>query len=167
MQFSSGVVHWLLLHKIHHYGPTDKMRFMLGKYSIQFFRVEFCLITGLKFGVILDMTLYEDVENGIDQTRVEYGQWQEKFNTVKLCLLLMLNCILIGLGERGFIPNWQLCLVDDLDAFSAFLWDSHAYKYSIYGFKRALHSQKKRYNLYGFTYALLVFALEVIPALAM
>ncbi|KAK3188825.1 hypothetical protein Dsin_028386 [Dipteronia sinensis] len=88
----------------------------------------------------------------------------------------MVNCFLIGLDEREreFIPKWQLRLVDDLDAFNAFPWGSFVYKYSIYGFNNALcclrelfeqrqeekgigQHQKERYNIYGLTYALLMF----------
>ena len=67
MQFSGGVVHWFLLRELHHDESTDEMRFMLGKHSVRFSRVYFCLITGLKFRAIPDTTLYEDMENGIHQ----------------------------------------------------------------------------------------------------
>ncbi|KAK3230299.1 hypothetical protein Dsin_002180 [Dipteronia sinensis] len=178
MQFSGSVVHRLLLCELHHGGPTDEMRFMLGKHSIHFSRVEFCLITGLKFRAIPDTTLYEDVENGIHhryfgavsftelQARIEHDQWQEQFDAVKLCLQLMVNCVLTGLDEQDFVHIWQLRLVDDLDAFNVFPWGSHVNKYSIFGFKKALQYRNDRYNIFGFANALLVFAFEVIPTLA-
>ncbi|KAK3189170.1 hypothetical protein Dsin_028731 [Dipteronia sinensis] len=60
-----GIVHRVLLLELFHDGPSDEMRFMLGLRSILFSRVEFCLITGLKFGAIPHTELYEDVSNGI------------------------------------------------------------------------------------------------------
>ncbi|KAK2652831.1 hypothetical protein Ddye_012687 [Dipteronia dyeriana] len=40
---------------------------MLGNQSVRFLKVEFCLITGLRFGVVPDTTNYAAVENGIHQ----------------------------------------------------------------------------------------------------
>ncbi|KAK3211272.1 hypothetical protein Dsin_015978 [Dipteronia sinensis] len=95
------------------------------------------------------------------------GQWQQQFDAVKLCLIYMLNCVLIGAEERNFVPKWQLRLVDDLDAFNAFPWGSHVYKYSTFRFKMAILSRPPRYNIFGLAYALPVFAFEVISTLAM
>ncbi|KAK0582621.1 hypothetical protein LWI29_027732 [Acer saccharum] len=198
LQFSGCIVHRLLLRELHHDGPTDEMRFMLGSRSVRFSKVEFCLITGLKFGVIPDMTQIEEVENGLHQryfnsrdsitleelqARILQGEWQQQYDVVKLCLVLLLNCFLIGLDEREYIPIWQLRLVDDLVSFEAFPWGSHVYKYSIYGFINALHGRRQRfqerqekkgienhkkekYSIFGFSYALLIFSFEVIPELA-
>ncbi|KAK3198923.1 hypothetical protein Dsin_022338 [Dipteronia sinensis] len=100
------------------------------------------------------------------EARIEQGQWQVQSDAVKLCLLYMLNCVLIGAEERNYVPIWQLHLIDDLDAFNAFPWGSHVYKHSIFGFKKVILSRPMRYNLYGLAYAILVFAFEVIPTLA-
>ncbi|KAK3198445.1 hypothetical protein Dsin_021860 [Dipteronia sinensis] len=103
----------------HHDGPNDEMRFTLGHRSIWFSKVEFCLITGLKFGAIPDTAVYEDVQNGIHhmyfcgraavtfpelEASIEQGQWQEQSDAMKQCLLYMLNCVLIGVEERNFVP---------------------------------------------------------------
>ncbi|KAK3226793.1 hypothetical protein Dsin_006655 [Dipteronia sinensis] len=56
MKFSGSVVHRLLLRELHHDGPQDEMIFLLGTRSVRFSKVEFCLITGMKFGVIPDTT---------------------------------------------------------------------------------------------------------------
>ncbi|KAK3212360.1 hypothetical protein Dsin_017066 [Dipteronia sinensis] len=135
MKFSGSVVHRLLLRELYHDGPHDEMRFMLGPRSVRFSKVEFCLITGLKFGVILDTTRYEMVQNGIHQqyfngvAEVDYeqlrsilwiGVFEEQYDAVKLCLLYMLNWILMGLDEREKVPLRQIRLVEDLDAFDAF-----------------------------------------------
>ncbi|KAK3205871.1 hypothetical protein Dsin_019917 [Dipteronia sinensis] len=122
MKFSAGIVHRLLMLELHHDRSEDEMQFMLGRHSVRFFKVEFCLITGLKFIVIPDTTRYEMVENGIHQwyfsslDRVDYeqlrvvlwiGVFEQQYDDVKLCLFYMLNWILMGLDEREKIPVWQ------------------------------------------------------------
>ncbi|KAK2641862.1 hypothetical protein Ddye_023625 [Dipteronia dyeriana] len=198
MQFFGTVVHRLLLREIHHDGSPDEMRFLLGNVSVRFSKIEFCLITRLKFGIVPDTSKYLEVENGIHQRcfggrneikieelkeRVQQGQWTEQFDVVKLCLLLLLHVFLIGRDERGSVPIWQVRLVDNLDGFDVFPWGCLVYSYFIYGFKTALSGRrgrfeqrlrikgkdkhpKEKYNIWGFSYALLIFALEVIPALA-
>ncbi|KAK3225504.1 hypothetical protein Dsin_005366 [Dipteronia sinensis] len=80
IKFSAGIVHRLLLLERHHDRPDDEMRFMVGHHSIWFSKVEFCLITGLKFRVIPDKMRYEMVHNGIyeryfgGREEVEYEQ---------------------------------------------------------------------------------------------
>ncbi|KAK2658735.1 hypothetical protein Ddye_005268 [Dipteronia dyeriana] len=132
MKFSGGVIHRLLMRELHHEGPTYEMQFLLGNHSVRFYKVEFYLITGLRFGVVLDVTRYEAVENGrreryfggIDEVSFEElrvfltrGEFKEMYNVVKLYLIYMLNWILIGVDERFKIPVWQFRLVEDLDAF--------------------------------------------------
>ncbi|KAI9153380.1 hypothetical protein LWI28_010521 [Acer negundo] len=161
MKFSAGIVHRLLIRKLHHDGPEDEMRFLLGRHSVRFSKVEFCLITGLKFGELPDTSTYDMVENGIHQRyfegrdEVEYaelkavlriGVFSEQYDAVKLCLLYMLNWILMGLDEREKVPVWQFRLVEDLDAFDAFPWGAHVYRRSIYGFKHALDGRRRRFE---------------------
>ncbi|KAI9201680.1 hypothetical protein LWI28_027328 [Acer negundo] len=161
MKFSAGIVHRLLIRELHHDGPEDEMRFLLGRHSVRFSKVEFCLITGLKFGELPDTSAYDMVENGIHQRyfegrdEVEYaelkavlqiGVFSEQYDAVKLCLLYMLNWILMGLDEREKVPVWQFHLVEDLDAFDAFPWGAHVYRRSIYGFKHALDGRRRRFE---------------------
>ncbi|KAK2658713.1 hypothetical protein Ddye_005246 [Dipteronia dyeriana] len=157
MKFSGGVIHQLPLRELHHNGPIDKMQFMLGNQSVRFSKMEFYLITELRFGVVPDTTKYAEVENDIHQryfpradkisleeirgvvTIIEFG---EVYDAVKLCLIYMLNWILMGLDGRFKIPVWQFRLVKDLDAFDAFPWDAHVYRHSIYSFRHALDGQR-------------------------
>ncbi|KAK3221393.1 hypothetical protein Dsin_008418 [Dipteronia sinensis] len=160
-KFSASVVHRLLLRELHHDGLEDEMRFMLGHHSVRFSKVEFCLITGLKFGVIPDTTRYEMVQNGIHQRyfsgvdKVDYEQlravlrigiFEQQYDAVKLCLFYMLDWILMGLDEREKIPVWQIRLIKDLDAFDAFPWGAHVYWQSIFGFKHALDGRRERFE---------------------
>ncbi|KAK2642061.1 hypothetical protein Ddye_023824 [Dipteronia dyeriana] len=123
--------HFLMMHR--------EMNFSGGNQSVRFSKVEFYLITGLRFGVVPDTTKYAAVENGIHQRYfpgadevsldeikgvviiVEFG---EAYDVVKLCLIYMLNWILMGVDERYKIPVWQFRLVEDLDAFYAFPWET-------------------------------------------
>ncbi|KAK2665793.1 hypothetical protein Ddye_004367 [Dipteronia dyeriana] len=106
MKFSGGIIHRLLLRELHHNDPTDKMQFMLGNQSVSFSKVEFYLITGLRFGVVPHTTKYAAVENGIHEryfpradevsleeirgvvTGAEFGK---AYDVVKLFLIYMLN----------------------------------------------------------------------------
>ncbi|KAI9182208.1 hypothetical protein LWI28_023143 [Acer negundo] len=173
MKFSAGIVHRLLIRELHHDGPEDEMRFLLGRHSVRFSKVEFCLITGLKFGELPDTSTYDMVENGIHQ---RYFEGRDEVEYAELKAVLRIG------DEREKVPVWQFRLVEDLDAFDAFPWGAHVYRRSIYGFKHALDGRRRRfeqrqrrkgvdvhttetYNIYGLTHALLIFAFEVIPEL--
>ncbi|KAK2652684.1 hypothetical protein Ddye_012540 [Dipteronia dyeriana] len=67
LKFSGGVIHQLLLRELDHDEPTNEMRFLLGNHAVRFSKVEFSLITGLRFGVLPDTSIYVAVENGIHQ----------------------------------------------------------------------------------------------------
>ncbi|KAK2645351.1 hypothetical protein Ddye_020546 [Dipteronia dyeriana] len=153
MKFLGGVIHQLLLWDLNHDGPTDEMRFLLGNDVVRFSKVEFSLITGLRFGVVPDTSMYVTVENGIhqryfpghdevslDDLRVvlTQGEFQQAYDAVKLCLIYMLNWILMGVTERLKIPVWQFRLAEDFNAFDAFLWGAQVYRHSIFSFKHAL-----------------------------
>ncbi|KAK2646188.1 hypothetical protein Ddye_021383 [Dipteronia dyeriana] len=129
------------------------MRFMLGHHSVKFSKVEFCLITGLHFGAISDMTMYDSVENdiheqhfpGIDEVDREQlrvvlslGIFEQPYSAVRLYLIYILNWILIGVDERVKFPVWLFWLVEDLDAF---LCGAHVYS-SLYNEKDRLEIQK-------------------------
>ncbi|KAK3211893.1 hypothetical protein Dsin_016599 [Dipteronia sinensis] len=161
MNFLASIVHRLLLRELHHDGPEGEMRFILGPHSVRFSKVEFCLITRLKFEVILDTTRYEVVQNGIHQryfggvAEVDYeqlrailwiGMFEQQYDVVMLCRLYLLNWILIGLDEREKVSVLQIRLVEDLDSFDAFPWGAHLYRQSIFGFKHALDGRRERYK---------------------
>ncbi|KAK2654523.1 hypothetical protein Ddye_014379 [Dipteronia dyeriana] len=102
MKFLGDIIHRLLLRELHHNGPTDEMQFMLRNQSVRFSKVEFCLITGLQFGVVQNTTKYAAVENGIHQWYlpgvdevslkeirgvVIVAEFREAYDAVKLCLI--------------------------------------------------------------------------------
>ncbi|KAK3193656.1 hypothetical protein Dsin_024966 [Dipteronia sinensis] len=162
IKFSGSIVHRLLLRELHHDGPEDEMRFMLGPRSVRFSKVEFCLITKLKFGVIPDTVRYEMVQNGIHQryfngvSEVDYEQlravlrisvFEEQYDAVKLCLIYMLNWILMGQSIFGF--------KHDLDC------RREQYERRQQENGADVHTVET-YNIYGLAHELLVFAYEVI-----
>lgn len=65
MSFSRQLVHMILLRQLHHDGPNDELRFMFGRHATRFSKVEFCLITGLRFGEVPNTNQMPRVENGI------------------------------------------------------------------------------------------------------
>ncbi|KAK2661774.1 hypothetical protein Ddye_000348 [Dipteronia dyeriana] len=157
IKFSGGVIHRLLLRELHHNGPTDEMQFMLGNQLVRFLKVEFYLITGLRFRVVQDTTKYAGLENdihqryflGADEVSLEeirgvvaVAEFGETYNAMKLYFIYMLNWKLMGVDERFKIPVWQFRLVEDLDEFDAFSWGAHVYMHSIYSFKHALDERR-------------------------
>ncbi|KAK2648825.1 hypothetical protein Ddye_016314 [Dipteronia dyeriana] len=153
LKFSGGVIHQLLLWVLDHDEPTDEMLFLLGIHVVRFSKVEFSLITGLRFGFVPDTSMYIVVENGIheryfpahdevslDDLRVVLTQreFEKAYDAVKLCLICMLNWITMGVDERLKIPVWQFWLVEGLNAFDAFPLGAHVYRHSIFSFKHAL-----------------------------
>ncbi|KAK3185067.1 hypothetical protein Dsin_032353 [Dipteronia sinensis] len=85
MQFSAGIVHRLLMRELHHDGPEDEMRFILGHHSVWFSKVELCLITGLKFGVIPDTTTYQTIPNEIHE-RYFKGRGEVEYEHLRVVL---------------------------------------------------------------------------------
>ena len=47
IKFSGGIFHRLLIRELHHDRMEDEMRFFIGRHSVWFSKVEFCLITEL------------------------------------------------------------------------------------------------------------------------
>ncbi|KAK2641109.1 hypothetical protein Ddye_022872 [Dipteronia dyeriana] len=105
-KFSGGVILRLLLWELDYNGPTGEMRFLLWNHLVMFSKVEFYLITGLRFGVVPDTSLYAAVENDIHQryfpgadevsfkelmVDLTLREFQEVCNVMKLCLIFMLN----------------------------------------------------------------------------
>ncbi|KAK2638475.1 hypothetical protein Ddye_026270 [Dipteronia dyeriana] len=115
VKFSGGVIHQLFLWEVHHNGLSDKKRFILGTHEVRFSKVGFCLITGLRFGLVQNVSRYVNVDNGLrhryfgGKDEISYvelrdvlrhSEFQQAYNSVKICIIYMLNWILMGLDER-------------------------------------------------------------------
>ncbi|KAK2649048.1 hypothetical protein Ddye_016537 [Dipteronia dyeriana] len=88
MKFSGGVIHQLLLREVHHNGPSDEMRFMLGTNEVNFSKVEFYQITGLRFRVVPDTSRYVNVDNGLYH---RYFGGKDEISSVELRNVLRLD----------------------------------------------------------------------------
>ncbi|KAK2641821.1 hypothetical protein Ddye_023584 [Dipteronia dyeriana] len=111
MKLLGGVIHRLLLRGVHHKGPPDEMRFMLGTHKGS-------IDNGIhqRYFVGMDEISFIDLRDVL-----RCGEFQQAYDRMKLCMIYMRNWILLGLDEREKIPVWQLRLVENLDAFDAFL----------------------------------------------
>ncbi|KAK2652061.1 hypothetical protein Ddye_011917 [Dipteronia dyeriana] len=88
VKFSGGVIHQLLLREVHHNGPSDEMRFMLGTNKVRFSKVEFCMITGLRFRVLPGTSPYVNVDNGLHH---QYFGDKDEISSVELKDVLRLS----------------------------------------------------------------------------
>nr|GEZ23802.1 phospholipase-like protein [Tanacetum cinerariifolium] len=109
---------------------------------------EFCLVTGLKFGVE-NWTDYNDEKEPIPFRRMVFCSSldgrpirgenvrtlinSEAFKTlddndaVGLCCVGILQLVLLGLEDRRHAPNWILRLANDKDGWDNYPWDSHVW----------------------------------------
>ncbi|GJS59686.1 phospholipase-like protein [Tanacetum coccineum] len=121
---------------------------VVDKFQIQFGREEFCLVTGLKFGVE-NWTDYNDEAEPIPFRRrvfsssldgqpirgkhVEALINSEAFkklddnDAVSLCCVGILQLVLLGLEDRRPVPNWILRLANDRDGWDNYPWGSHVW----------------------------------------
>ncbi|GKF97230.1 phospholipase-like protein, partial [Tanacetum coccineum] len=109
---------------------------------------EFCLVTGLKFGVE-NWTDCNNAEELIPFRRrvfsssldgqpirgknVETLIKSEAFNklddndAVSLCFVGILQLVLLGLEDRRHVPNWILRLANDREGWDKYPWGSHVW----------------------------------------
>ncbi|GJW05943.1 phospholipase-like protein, partial [Tanacetum coccineum] len=121
---------------------------VVDRFQIQFGREEFCLVTGLKFGVE-NWTDYNDESEPIPFRRrvfsssldgqpirgkhVEALINSEAFkklddnDAVSLCCVGILQLVLLGLEDRRPVPNWILRLANDRDGWDNYPWGSHVW----------------------------------------
>ncbi|GJT50316.1 phospholipase-like protein [Tanacetum coccineum] len=121
---------------------------VVDNFQIQFGREEFCLVTGLKFGVE-NWTDCNNAEELIPFRRrvfsssldgqpirgknVETLIKSEAFNklddndAVSLCCVGILQLVLLGLEDRRHVPNWILRLANDREGWDKYPWGSHVW----------------------------------------
>ncbi|GJS59031.1 phospholipase-like protein [Tanacetum coccineum] len=120
----------------------------IDNFQIQFVREEFCLVTGLKFGVE-NWTGYNDESEPIPFRRRVFSSSldgqpirgkhvvalinSEEFkkldnnDAVSLCCLGILQLVLLGLEDRRLVPSWILRLANDRDGWDNYPWGSHVW----------------------------------------
>ncbi|GJR01548.1 phospholipase-like protein [Tanacetum coccineum] len=118
---------------------------MYDNFQIQFGREEFCLVTGLKFGVEYSDD-YDDNDKPIPFTRrvfpsrldgkritgkdvvelIDINSFKklDDDDAVSLCCIGILQLVLLGLEDRRPVPNWILRLANDRDGWDDYPWGS-------------------------------------------
>lgn len=134
-------------------GDTDVVPFtyQVGEYELKFGREEFCLVTGLRFGVDFS----SEFKNGeipfkrrvFDSSydghaincRMLYNKLKSKefdelsdTDVVRLALLGVVDLVLLGHEPRYVVPDWRFRLVDNINAWNIYPWGSFAWS-TLYG----------------------------------
>ncbi|GJX89551.1 phospholipase-like protein [Tanacetum coccineum] len=121
---------------------------MYDNFQIQFGREEFCLVTGLKFGVEYSDD-YDDKDKPIpfrrrvfpsclDGKRITGKDVEDLIKSksfkklddddaVSLCCIGILQLVLLGLEDRRAVPNWILRLANDRDGWDDYPWGSYVW----------------------------------------
>ncbi|KAK3222170.1 hypothetical protein Dsin_009195 [Dipteronia sinensis] len=173
--FSARIMHGLLLREIKIDGATENELFIsLSGKKTRFGKREFCLVTGLQFGELLNIINRSYVENpnGI-QKRYWPGEEGEdlKLSTVydrflvrnfleaddSLKMALFLIWLFNLVAKK--VTNWLFNLVDDLDAFNSFAWGHYIFRMTMNYLRHRfwLRNSKKGYGK--------VWAMEVVDSL--
>ncbi|GJT46313.1 hypothetical protein Tco_0955028 [Tanacetum coccineum] len=129
---------------------------MYDNFQIQFGREEFCLVTGLKFGVEYSAD-YDDEDKPILFRRRVFSS----------CLDGILQLVLLGVQDRRTVPNWILRLENDRDGWDDYPRGSHVWPTLYYQLRDANvkhwlplyateptnEDDNKSYSIFGFTWA--------------
>ncbi|KAK2644051.1 hypothetical protein Ddye_019246 [Dipteronia dyeriana] len=190
--FSAQIVHSLLLREIQiDCASENELWFSIGGKKARFGQREFCLVTGLRFRKISEIinTPYVANENGIHKRywpdeeagdlklstlydRFIAGNFLEADDSLKMALFLITNNVLFGQPFEKKVTPWLFNLVDDLEAFNGFAWGHYVFKMTLHYLRHGFRSRnskkeygKVRYRLYGFPWAVEVWAMEVVDKL--
>ncbi|GKA63987.1 phospholipase-like protein [Tanacetum coccineum] len=131
---------------------------MYDNFQIQFGREEFCLVTGLKFGVEYSDE-YDDKDKPIpfrrrvfpsrlDGKRITGKDVKDLIDSnsfkklddddaVSLCCIGILQLVLLGLEDRRPVPNWILRLANDRDGWDEYPWGSYVWPTLYYNLRDA------------------------------
>lgn len=166
LQFSGQLCHHLLLREVDIKGASaHEMWFLIGSDLVRFSKVEFGLVTGLKFGKNkeslhqISKRLGERIRlthfNGAKTIFVEnleayyngYVPKDEKDDEIlKLALLLFLEVTLLGKDKRTQIDYFCMQLVDDLYAFDEFPWGSFIFAQTIHSLSNCCKGRADRFK---------------------
>ncbi|KAK3225586.1 hypothetical protein Dsin_005448 [Dipteronia sinensis] len=111
---------------------------------VKFSQREFCLVTGLQFGVMSDIFLqpYAATKDGIHVRYFENdenmrltdvwarflaGGFDQPKDGLKMALVLIANNVLFGQDLRRKVTLRLFKMVEDLEAFNSFPWGSYVY----------------------------------------
>ncbi|KAK2646236.1 hypothetical protein Ddye_021431 [Dipteronia dyeriana] len=173
----------------------DEMWLGVENRAVRFGKDEFLLVTGLRFGLIpqsvnslpkvVPDSVYHRYFRGSPTPlkdilgRLSGEEFDESEDVMKLGYMYLLFHILLGREYRWFVPDWLWGLVEDITEFEAFPWGTYIYIVTLYWLGKVLpdrrNGRKKNrnystqqdlgYNVYGFPWALMYWAMEAIPVL--
>ncbi|GKA50962.1 phospholipase-like protein, partial [Tanacetum coccineum] len=157
---------------------------MFDNFQIQFGREEFCLVTGLKFGVEYWADYNDEDEpipfrrrvfpSSLDGKHITGKNVEELIKSksfsklddddaVSLCCIGILQLVLLGVEDRRAVPNWILRLANDRDG-----WDDYQLRNAnvkcwlpLYATEPTNEIDKRSYSIFGFTWAFKTWILEV------
>ncbi|KAI5328655.1 hypothetical protein L3X38_028052 [Prunus dulcis] len=138
IQFSGQIVHGAMLRRVAGQGvkDLDGLSFLLGCDVAQFTRQDFCLITGLRFGEVPEVSSGESdgirlreryfIDEGITCNALEeaFLRCTEEDDIYKLALVYFAELVVLGRDKHLNINLNYLTLVEDLDAFNRYPWGS-------------------------------------------
>lgn len=138
IQFSGQIVHGVVLRRVAGQGvkDLDGLSFLIGCDVAQFTRQDFCLITGLRFGEVPEVSSGESAEirlqkryfidEGITCSALEeaFMRCTEENDIYKLALVYFAELVVLGRDKHLNINVNYLTLVEDLDAFNRYPWGS-------------------------------------------
>ncbi|KAI5334941.1 hypothetical protein L3X38_025074 [Prunus dulcis] len=138
IQFSGQIVHGAVLRRVAGQGvkDLDGLSFLLGIDVAQFTRQDFCLITGLRFGEVPEVSSGESdgirlreryfIDEGITCNALEeaFLRCTEEDDIYKLALVYFAELVVLGRDKHLNINLNYLTLVEDLDAFNRYPWGS-------------------------------------------
>ncbi|BBG96688.1 hypothetical protein Prudu_005560, partial [Prunus dulcis] len=129
---------WVVLRRVAGQGvkDLDGLSFLLGCDVAQFTRQDFCLITGLRFGEVPEVSSGESdeirlqkryfIDEGITCNALEeaFLRCTEEDDIYKLALVYFAELVVLGRDKHLNINLNYLTLVEDLDAFNRYPWGS-------------------------------------------
>ncbi|KAL6549996.1 hypothetical protein OROMI_020484 [Orobanche minor] len=190
---SGKVLHYMISRQVTPRPELDKTSLWFkGKGKVlRFSRVEFVLISGLKFGpakinpyMMNDKIPVDSVyARLLDSTPILPVNLRTKFidkkfkvkkvevkgseaDYLKLAKVLMASVYVVGLDpNKTNIPNWMWALVEDNEAWEQFPWGSMSYQFLIGQINAVKKFILGPYHLKGNTIAFLAWIYEVIPSI--
>ncbi|XP_016652625.1 PREDICTED: uncharacterized protein LOC103343679 [Prunus mume] len=138
IQFSGQIVHGVVLRRVAGQGvkDLDGLSFLIGCDVAQFTRQDFCLISGLRFGEVPEVSSGESdeirlqkryfIDEGITCNALEeaFMRCTEEDDIYKLALVYFAELVVLGRDKHLNINLNYLTLVEDLDAFNRYPWGS-------------------------------------------
>ncbi|KAL3638370.1 hypothetical protein CASFOL_017741 [Castilleja foliolosa] len=162
--------------------------YRFGGRNNRFGKVEYCQITGLRFGASdfnPDSSDHLPSENGVyrrhfDGTAVygdpllekfEEGFFTEPEEAVKVALVLFAHFFFIAADGRTTIALWLWTLVENEELFADFPWGSYTFQRLSHYLTQAIHPPKPEKadyqpNVYAYLMPLQLWAYETIPMFA-